>query len=135
MNAARITGRSRTTPAIPPDAPAELVEMAVRWMAACHAHRRSCGAFGKVQSSVIDTPTGRELHLIEETTFRPGSRIPCALKAALDWFRQQSERRKAECMSGEIRLETTDKAGKPTFARVIEITIIGGAGVDVPRAG
>lgn len=38
-------------------------------------------------------------------------------------------------MSGEIRLETTDKAGKPTFARVIEITIIGGAGVDVPRAG
>jgi len=116
----------------------QLDAVAARWLAEVRAHRRKAGVYGKVEAAVVSTPAGEELHLLEETTFRAGPAAAPAgeacpadpLAAALAWLGTQAARRREFGAAGTVRVEATDRNGVVNFARVVEITVISGGGVD-----
>lgn len=109
-----------------------LTELLNKWLIEIRAHRKKCRAFGKVGGQIIDTPTGSELHICEETTFKPANG-GCVMEAAMKWAITQQARRKAAGVTGKFHIEGNDVAGKWTYARVVETTIIGSAGLDATR--
>lgn len=106
----------------------DLAAVAAKWIAAVSAHRGRAGSFGSVKTNLIETPTELQLHLIEETTFKakqkPSKLDECPLQVALKFMAIRVSERSSSGVSGSVKIESDQVAGKFTFAKVIELTII-----------
>lgn len=101
-----------------------VLTQAIAWLAAVSAHRRSQGAYGKVSIDVHDVPgKPQEIHLIEETSFRETKPLD-PLDTALAWVKAQKKEHARNGATGKFLIESTEKNGIVTWARVIETTII-----------
>lgn len=101
-----------------------------KWLELVTTHRRQMRAFGRVVVAVCTLPTGEQIHLTEETTFKATAGAACPLREALSWLGLQAERRQEHGLSGAGRLEFEDRAGVVTAAKVVETTVIDADFVD-----
>lgn len=121
------------------DKRSDFAAIAADWLRKVTAHRRAIRALGHVTTKVTDPGDGKnvpELHLIEETTFKPGpSSDPHEdpLEAALVWLAKSRESRKEHGTTGTFRIEVSDVNGIVTFARLNETTIISARSLDDAR--
>lgn len=117
--------------------PLDFTTAATRWIAEVTEHRKRIRAHGKVTTKIVDPGNGQppELHLEEETTFKPGpglGKFRDPLDAALAWLTKSARNRAANGGNGTFRIESSDRNGIVTFARIIETTIISGGTLDEP---
>lgn len=117
----------------PAEADVDLGKLAAAWAVQARDHRAAQKVYGKVSTAVIDTPTGSETHLTEETTFKAAKGQPCPLTQATNWMLARMAQRKAAGDTGGVRLELEQKAGEVTWAKVIETTIIQARAIDGTR--
>jgi hypothetical protein len=106
----------------------DLELIATKWIDAASEHRKASGVRGRVGVTIMDSAVApKELHLIEETVFYAGpgkGQYRDPLAAAMDWVRKSAKNRRENGANGTIRIETNDKNGIVTIAKVIETTVI-----------
>ena len=113
----------------------DLYSIAAAWLVSVVQHRHRLGCYGKVVSTIIETPNGTELHLTEETTFKPAGGS-CPMKRAQKWVDERRREREKAGSEGKINIESDQKDGRTTFARVVEVTVIRHARLDaMPLTG